>query len=325
LSALRSLLGTGALLCLAYLPVTAAFLHEVRTGSKAGHSLLGTVIAATYNLFSLCVSESVAPWVWVPGVIAGLAVGTALLATLRAGEAPARRLLLYFLLLLVTLSQLGVISTKRIMLIAPWLLLPIGVAIGSLGARRLEKTRRTLLASLAIIAVIGWYGIFARDLYSAPRWVEPWQHVAQRAADVVRGGGVAIGDNPTFFFYLTYLLPPEGARHSFPGLLPYSVRRAGVFTPQQWQEANRPTGASVIFAKGVHYGMDEEPIVAAERWLDKHCELQSADRFVRELGKKWKDRYSPQAAQPPWRVEVRQYACTSESTPQKERAIGSVR
>lgn len=314
--AVKTLAFTGALLTLAYLPVAAAFLREARVGSKIGLSLDSFFLALSYNLYALCVSESVAPWIWIPGVIAGSAICVALLATLAGSSPAAKRVLIYFIVLLLTLTFLGVISTKRIMLIGPWLLLPVAVALGTITA---GKLRQALLAALAVIAAIGWYGIFARNLYAAPRWAEPWQAVARRAADVVRGGGVAIGDNPSFFFYLTYFLPlPDPQNHSFDGLLPYSVHRASVYTPEQWRQANRPVGDAVIFAKGVHYGLDEAPIAEAESWLDRNCELLGDDRYVRELGKKWKDAYSPQAAQPAWRVEVREYACRQEQAAQKK-------
>lgn len=313
--ALKSLALTAGLMAVAYLPVAAAFLREARVGSKIGFSLQGAFVTSTYNLYALCASESVAPWVWIPGIIAGCAICIALGATLIASPPAAKRLLIYFICLLLTLTFLGVISTKRIMLMGPWLLLPVAVALGTLSAGRL---RQVLVAALVVIGSIGWYGIFARDLYAAPRWAEPWRQVAQQAAGVVQGGGIAIGDNPSFFFYLTYLLPPPNPRnHAFEGLLPYSVHRKSVYTPQKWLESGRPLGNKVIFTKGVHYGMNEAPIGDSERWLDQNCELTSDDRYVRELGKKWKDAYSPQAAQPVWRVEVRQYACRLEKAAQK--------
>jgi len=316
LSPWRSLLGTGVLLCVAYLPLAAAFLHEVRVGSKTGHSLVTNILAGTYNLYCLFISESVAPWFWAAGALAGMAIAVVFLATLWVCPPPARRFLLYFIALLAALSILGVVTTKRIMLIGPWLVLPIGVALSALAAGRL---RRTLLASLAIIAGIGWYGIFARNLYAAPRWVEPWEEVGRRAAHVVRNGGIAIGDHPAFFFYLTYLLPPAEAKSQpFSGLLPDSVRRANVYTPQQWLEANHPAGAAMLFAKGVHYGMPEAPIADTQNWLDQNCLLQSDERFVPDAGKALKDRYAPQAAQPVWRVEVRQYTCRGQTDARKD-------
>src|SRR5580704_9681089 len=115
----------------------------------------------------------------------------------------------------------------------PWLILPIDVALGTLSN---QVSRRVLVTSLAFIAAVGWYGIVSRNLYAAPHWVEPWQSVAQSSAQVVRDRGIVLGNNPSFFFYLTYLLPvepPNSASLGFHGLLPNSVRATGVYTPQQ--------------------------------------------------------------------------------------------
>lgn len=322
LSSWRPVLGTGVLLCVAYLPLAAAFLHEVRVGSKTGQLLVVKILAGAYNLYCLFISESVAPWIWVAGAIGGMAIAAALVSTLWVCPPPARRFLLYFMTLLVALSILGVVSTKRAMLIAPWLVAPFAVTLGTLADGR---WRRTLVASLLIIAGIGWYGILARNLYAAPRWVEPWERVAQRAAAVVGNGGVAIGDHPAFFFYLTYLLPAEVKDQPFRGLLPYSVHRAGVFTPQQWLEATHPAETAILFTKGVHYGMPEAPIVDAKHWLDQNCMLKNDERFVPDSGKPLKDRYAPEAAQPEWRVEVWQYSCQRQNAGAKARASGSVR
>jgi len=113
-----------------------------------------------------------------------------------------------------------------------------------------------------------------------------------------------------------WYLPDEGPTLSrfarcqlLHGISPVSVRRPGIFAPRQWLARNPPVAPAVLFAKGVHYGMDEAPIVSAEAWLDPNCRLQGDDRYVRELGKEWKDRHSPQAAQPDWRIEVWRYSC----------------
>jgi hypothetical protein len=67
--------------------------------------------------------------------------------------------------------------------------------------------------------------LFSRNLYAVPHWVEPWKEVSQHAAEVARRGeGVVIGNNPSLFFYLTYLLPStDPVTHGhFAGFLPVS-------------------------------------------------------------------------------------------------------
>ena len=110
------------------------------------------------------------------------------------------------------------------------------------------------MASLVVIATIGWLGILSRNLYAAPRWIEPWDKVAQQATDIIHSGGIVIGNNPSFFFYMTYALPDDGARasHRFAGLLP-NIHRTGVYDPTQWLDAGRPVGTTTLLIKGLHF------------------------------------------------------------------------
>jgi hypothetical protein len=170
--------------------------------------------------------------------------------------------------------------------------------------------RAAILVSLVFVAVIGWFGIFTRKLYAAPRWIEPWDNVAQHAAEVIHNGGIVIGNNPSFFFYMTYALPdsePVESR-SFAGLLP-KIRRAGVYDPTQWLDAGRPLGPTTLLIKGLHFDIPAEPTEATEGWLDQHCNLQNSEQLVHDPGAKWKQHFAPQIGQLEWRIEIRSYLC----------------
>jgi hypothetical protein len=185
------------------------------------------------------------------------------------------------------------------------------LALGvTLAASPKRFARQTILASLIWIAVIGWFGIFSRKLYAAPRWIEPWDQVAQHATDVIHNGGIVIGNNPSFFFYMTYSLPASnlGARTTFEGLLP-NVSRTGVFDPTQWLNAGRPLGPTTLLVKGLHFDIPSGPTDAAESWLDLHCNLQNSEHLVHDPGAKWKQRFAPQTGQLEWRIEIRSYSC----------------
>jgi hypothetical protein len=304
----RPLLGTGILLLVSYLPILAAFLREIHHGVRLSAFGFGTALNGIFNLYCAFVSESVAPWFWVRGVLAGIAVALCLIVTFLKSPAPAKRFLVYFAGLLAAMTFLGIGETKRVMLISAWLILPIGVTLGALNAR---NARRVLLAALALVACIGWYGIFARDLYAAPRWVEPWEKLGREAAEVARSGGVVIGNNPSFFFYLTYFLPSESTqpKDGFHGLLPDSVHRSNVYAPEQWIAANHPIGRTTLLVKGLHYGTPDDSTNESEQWLDHRCNLLSAQRMVHDPGANWKQRYAPQTGQLAWRIEVRRYSC----------------
>jgi hypothetical protein len=306
-------LATGILLLVvAYLPVLRAFLGELHHGIHAGHSLLSTGLLGIYNLFCIFVSESVAPWYWMLGVPAGIAVALCITAVLWAAPAVAKRFLFYFIALLGTMTILRIVETKRLLFIAPWLILSVALMLSSLP--RDCVWRRLSVLSLIVVSGIGWYGVFARTLYAAPRWLEPWNEVAHEAAGVAQSGGIVIGNNPSFFFYLTYQLPDRDhplAVSRFPGLLPAATRRDLVYDPQQWLTAGKRLGPTVFLVKGLHYGTPEAPTDEAERYLDNHCKLTNVEKKVHDSGAVWKARFAPDTGQIPWRIQLRSYSCSS--------------
>ena len=169
-------------------------------------------------------SESVAPWFWFFGVPAGIAVAVCILFTVWRTPGPARYFSLYFLGLFLFMSFLGIAIPKRRLLISLKIILSIGVALGIVSNSRICYV---LVVSLAITTGVGWYGIFSGRLYAAPHWIESWEPVAQQAAEIVRNHGTVIGDNPSFFFYLTNLLTTSPSKvpgmENFSGYLPGSV------------------------------------------------------------------------------------------------------
>lgn len=302
----------GVLTAAAFLPIAVAFLSELHNHVRPYRRPLVTVLNCIYVLYSMLVSESVAPWFWKLGVPAAMAIAVALILTVSFSPATGRRLLLYFLAALSGMAIIGVLETKRVLMIATWLYLPIGLALGSTSVR---IGRRTLCGCLVTIFAIGWFGIFDRKLYAAPHWVEPWNGVAREAADVVGRGGITIANNQSFFFYLTYLLPPDlpVPKYEFRGLLPESTRRHGVFDPQQWLAAapsgDRPLASEVLLIKGLHFGTPQEPTDETEDWLSENCHLMADRRMVPDIGAQLKVKYGPVNDQEPWRVEVLSYNC----------------
>jgi dolichyl-phosphate-mannose-protein mannosyltransferase len=305
--AARWLAATAAVLLIAYLPIFRAFEHEVSVGSRPHLSIFGFLIGAGYNLYLIFVSESVAVWFWPLSVVALAAIGLCLFLLLKT-PSPAKRFFFCFACVIAILAALGIVMPKRTFFTTPWLLLAMGVALGTMPHR---MARRALLTALGLCAAIGWYGIFSRNLYAAPHWLEPWEQVAQRSAGAVRNGGIVIGNNPSFFFYLTYLLPVSSvAPHAggFAGLLPDSVRAAGVYTPQQWIEAGTPMRPNMLLVEGVHYGNPADATGKAQSWLDQRCSLDNLERRVHDSAAGLKQSYVG-FSQPEWRVQVRNYSC----------------
>lgn len=303
-----ALAGTALLLLTAHLPLTRAFLDEIHGAVRVPNRITSLFFMGIYSLYCVFVSESVAPWFWILGVPVAIAIATSLLFTFAALSNETKRFLAYFAGLLALMSLLGIANTKRIMFISPWLILPVGVAL----AATVRKTaRRALATALLFIAVIGWYGILSRNLYAAPHWLEPWETIAQSAADLARTGGIVIGDNPSFFFYLTSDLSPngsEGAR-SFAGLLPDSIQRPNVYDAPQWIAAGRPVTPRMLVVKGLHFQVPGAPMDVAEDWLNLRCILEGRQRLVHDPGAELKQRFDPELGQVPWRIEILAYAC----------------
>ena len=126
-------------------------------------------------------------------------------------------------------------APKRVLLVSPWLILPIALALGSASS---PSGRRALAGVLVLVAGIGWFGILLwRRFYAAPHWVEPWESIAGRAAGVIHAGGVVIGSNPSFFFYLSYLLPTQSIASGASGAGGFAGRCR---TPSAAPELTRP-------------------------------------------------------------------------------------
>jgi hypothetical protein len=302
---------TAAILLAAYLPLFRAFHRETQLGIRPGAFSLATAVNVAYNIYCAFVSESVAPWFWFLGAPACIAIAICLLLTLWRTPPAAKALLLYFLSLVTLLAALSAVVPKRVLLVSPWLILPVALALGSASN---PSGRRALAGALVLVAGIGWFGILSRRFYAAPHWVEPWESIAGRAADVIHAGGVVIGSNPSFFFYLSYLLPTQsiasGASGAggFAGLLPDSVRSAGVYTARQWAEAGHPAGTTTLLVKGLHYSRSADLTEEPEHWLDAHCSATNEEKLVRDPGAELKERYT-RIPQPEWRIEIRTYAC----------------
>jgi hypothetical protein len=310
--AIVPLVGMGVLLFAAFLPIVFAFLRELHVGVRPYVGVEKTTLNAIYVLYAMFISESVAPWFWWLGLPATIAVAVLVILVAMHSPGVGKRLLLYFFASFAAMSIIGVVETKRVLMILPWLVLPIALAVPSL---RGITVRRTFAGLTVLIVAIGWFGIFDRNLYSAPHWVEPWSGIAAQAADAVRDGGIVIGNNSSFFFYLTYLLESENlpAAQAFSGFLPYSTRRSHVYSPEQWladgDSTHHPMAPQVLLVKGLHFGTPDTATDQTQQWLGANCNLVQDRQLVHDPGAELKLRYGPAENQKPWRIEIRVYGC----------------
>ena len=101
----------------------------------------------------------------------------------------------------------------------------------------------------------------------------PGLQVAGDAADKIHGGATVIANNPSFFFYLTYILrvPEQGADWKFAGVLPDTVRYPNVMSADEWMASGHPFAPTVIWIRGMADPQTEGPMTAAAKQLDQSC------------------------------------------------------
>jgi hypothetical protein len=311
----KASLGTAALVCVSFIPLMIAFRAEI---SRAAHFHQGGVAIlanAALNIFSLFVSESMAPWSWWFSIPAGLAVLLCIVLVAWWIPPGARRYLIYAALLIVLMAMVGILQTKYLFPISAWVLLPAGVSIE---AAKPRWATYGLAAALLVIGLAGWYGVYSRRYYSAPRFIEPWQEVASEATAKINGGATVIADHPSFLLYLTYFLhvPPQGGEWVFEGLLPDVVKHRQVFSSAGWLAAGHPTSAKMLLIRGDGDVSGNQPLDDAARQLDGTCGSISSRLRMRDEGYKWKERFLPQLHTPQWRIEIREYDCNSTNSKQ---------
>ena len=310
----KALIGTAALLCVSFLPLLGVFRSELSHGLNFHQGAVTILANAAFNVFSFFVSESVAPWYWWLSVPAVLAVLFCVLSTAWWLPRPARRFLAYAAGLIVVMALVGILQTKYLLMLSPWVLLPVGVAIQ---AAKPRWATFGMAGALLVIGAAGWYGTYSRRYYSAPRFIEPWQEVAADAATKINGGATVIADHPSFSFYLTYLLrvPNQKGPWKFEGSLPETVRQPQVFSSRDWLAAGHPISGKMILIRG---GRDpgDLPIDDVVRQLDQTCGSISSRLRMRDEGYVWKQRFFPHLGEPQWRIEIREYDCDSSNSKQ---------
>ncbi|HEV2520762.1 MAG TPA: hypothetical protein VGT24_00155 [Candidatus Acidoferrales bacterium] len=312
---LVALAGSVALLGVAFVPFLAVIPHSFRSAVNFHQGAQSTLVTAAYDVYSLFVSESVAPWYWRFTIPAGLAVAVCVVLVVWWTPRPARRLLIYSACLIVAMALSGTLNLYRLLILSPWILLPLGVAIE---AEKPQWANLGLAVALMTIGGIGWYGIYSRHYYSAPRFIEPWGEVAGGAAGKIRGGAAVIADHPSFLLYLTYNLhiPDQGGLWRYEGSVTVFVHHPQVYSPSEWLASGQPAGRTIMLIRGPTETGGGAPIDQAQRQLDQSCGSISSRLMVRDQGYEWKQRFLPGMGGAMWRIEVREYDCSSSNSKQ---------
>ncbi|MGH9680612.1 MAG: hypothetical protein ACRD4Y_11740, partial [Candidatus Acidiferrales bacterium] len=204
----------------------------------------------------------------------------------------------------------GGIPSDHLFFAAPWILLPLAIAIGSI---EIQWARLTLAATLLIAGGIGWSGIYARRYYAAPQFIEPWAQVAAETAPKVRTGATVISNDGPFFLYLTYALRSPTAANGtvLEGLLPDWIHDSHVMSANEWNSSDHSRAPVMIWVYGSDHPATEAAMDSAAKNLDQNCGSRTSRLMDRDPGFAWKQRFLPRMAQAQWLIEIREYDCSS--------------
>ena len=185
------------------------------------------------------------------------------------------------------LAMIGALSAESLLLVAPWFLLPAAVAIGT---THTSLWRRAMAVSLAVVAGIGWYGVFARVYYATPRFTEPWGDLAVEA-----GSGGSPGRSGhwqrSVLLPLSDLRASRSAIHALAFCWQPSNPRAGPAGLGPGRLAScgpSARGRSVLWVAGTprSTSMDE-----AGNWLDHNCGDRTTRYMARDSSYTWRQRF----------------------------------
>ncbi len=269
-----------------------------------GRSILAQIANSAYCGYSLFVSEAIAPWFWQISIPLSIAITVCVWCTASSAGEDHRVYFWMFWVLFGGLAIAGALVTKRLLFITPWLLIAIGTALTSPGAR---ARRRMLLASLIGLGVAGWAGMVGRQWYAAPHFVEPWEALARDAARQAEGGATIVSNSPSFLFYANYAFAERGLLR-------------GPFQPG-WIADNRVVGpgesipaGEVLLFEGVNITQVEAMETLKEQLAAK-CKAMGARELLPDYGYALKQRFFGGAGQREYRIAIRSFRCGEGITP----------
>lgn len=311
---IEEILATAAVLVIGFAPRWPIFIRELHAHLVWPHFARFPFLNTAYHFYVLFVSQSVAPWFWRFSIPAAVGILALLVFAFAGVRGEARRFLTFSILLFALMASAGILEAKWLLLVGAWFLLPAAMALGTI-----EKWqwRIPMALALASVATIGWYGTLNRRYYADSRLFEPWASVADDAAQALRSGSAVIGNDETFFFYLTYALKPSqpNASWRFTGPLPIQIQYPSVWYPKQWVDAGRPKPAVVLWIRGSSPPDELAAMNDAGEWLSKECGDRITRYLARDLTYSWKQRFVPNSSGPAWLIEIRQYFCGQNGAP----------
>lgn len=287
--------GALLLLVLAFAPLWPAlyYLHQHPLAKVEGSKMAAYI----FDMYALLVSESFAPWFFAVGVPVALLCAVCFVLTLFLTSGLTRRFYIYFLVLTAALALIGSINTKRLPFLTAWLFLPLAVAIAQHGMPRL---RRVLVASLAIVFAVGWFGTLHGGYYASTHFVDDWKDAVPLAMHEHAAGGALLYDQRVGSYYLGRALAPGTRYRALEECPTCGAEEAGA-----WLEHGHPA-ERVVALRGVQYRLVGN---AGDQYLEEHCRLERQQHFTPDTAAALKHRLFPTQREPEWRVTVEVYEC----------------
>ena len=301
---------TAILWIAAFVPLLRGSYGDWAAAIRVHHGISSSLTNCALQIYNLFVSESIAPWRWQLSVPAAIGVAACVALVFAKGTWASRQFLIYGLGLIIIMAAIGILAPRRLFFAAPWMVLAIAVAIGSIESR---WARPSLAVALLLIGGLGWYGIYSRRSYSAPQFLEPWAQLAGDDAGKIQTGAAVVSNSRPFFLYLTYALQPPSAslQPILVGLLPDFAVQPAVKTAPQWLSAGHPMSPTMIWIHGADDPDSEAAMENAALELDHACGSRLSRLMMRDAGFAWKQKHLSDSTANTWRIESREYDCTS--------------
>jgi hypothetical protein len=279
----KAALVTAVVVGVAMTPLWPPFFRELHTRTHSFRLTDG--LLAGFDLYSLFLSESVAPWFWFLSIPAAIGIGVAIVLAIRAAGPRPRLFFWYFVAAVAGLALTGKSDNKRMLFLSGWLILALASGLTNVRAPRLA-------IALGFVAALGWLGILTRQWYSAPHFIEPWSEVAARAADSIRQGDLVLSNSPAFLFQLSYSAPGSPK----------------VFTIPAWRRNPPVRPCTVLFVQGVNQSLRGATNTIRTQ-LQSGCQLAEREQLLPDSGSALKEKLFPQFSEPPYRVTIERYRC----------------
>ncbi len=287
-------LGAVGVVILAFLPLLSPLLFRLSARLETPRPVADNLLYGVYMAHTLLAGEMAAPWTW-PGMLAAAAGAGLLIAGCRARAC--RRYLLWMPIPLAVLAGLGVLSSARMAMFAPWLLLFLTALLA-------HCSSKIIRALVAVVFVMGWLGIVTQKYAGSYRYIEPWGQVAAQVMEMSRPGDLIVSSHPSFYFYLSYRLaqqPLEGVPSQ-----PFAAAGRRFSRVAGWRDEMGAAGRLTYVRANL---MPWE--AAAERELleavPRKFRLAGQWRFLEDRGVGVKRLFFPNVAQPRWRIEVQMW------------------